>query len=387
MMRRSPPAFLRMNRKFRLAALATALVLGACQVPFLTTMDIRERSFGTSQDGHPAHLYEMTSRSGLIARVTDYGATLVDLLVPDRKGELGDVILGFEDVSGYESDANQYFGCTAGRVANRIANGTFTLEGRTYHLARNNGPNHLHGGGTRALSRVFWNAEMRSTVEGPSVRLTYVSPDGEEGYPGALSVAVTYTLSHEGELRIDYEATTDAPTPINLTNHAYWNLAGQGAPTVLDHELQLFAAHYTPVDDTLIPIGTVDPVTRALDFRAPKTIGRDIGSLVDTPTLGYDHNFVLNSPGGPLAKAAVLSHQGSGRVLEIWTTEPAIQFYSGNFLFGQRGKQDRSYALRSACCLEAQHYPNSVNEPRFPSTILRPGEVYRQTTVHRFGTR
>ena len=376
-----------MTRKLLTLALGTALTLGACQLPFRADMDIRERPFGTSHAGRTARLFELTSRSGMIARITDFGATLVDLYVPDRKGELADVILGFEDVNGYESEDNQYFGCTAGRVANRIRNGRFELEGRTYELARNNGPNHLHGGGARALSRVFWNVEEMSSLSGPALRFTYDSPDGEEGYPGNLSIAVTYTLTHEGELRIEYEATTDAPTPVNLTNHAYWNLAGQGAPTVLDHELQIFASHYTPTDETLIPTGEVEPVTAALDFRATKTIGRDIAPLIDSPAIGYDHNFVLTSPGGPLAKAAVLAHEGSGRVMEVWTTEPALQFYSGNFLFGQRGKRDRSYALRSACCLEAQHYPDSVNQSRFPTTILRPGEVYRQTTVHRFSTR
>ena len=374
--------------KLRLVLVAAALcLLPACGVPFLSTMDIREMDFGRSADGRTAKLFELTSRSGLIARLTDHGATLVDLWVPDKKGELADVVLGFEEVSGYESDANQYFGCTTGRAANRIAAGTFDLDGKTYHLARNNGPNHLHGGGARALSKVVWNAAPSSTHEGPAVRFTYTSPDGEEGYPGNLSVAVTYTLTHEGELRIDYEARTDAPTPVNLTNHAYWNLAGHGAPTVLDHELQILAAHYTPVDETLIPIGNVEPVTRELDFRGGKLIGRDITPLIDGPTIGYDHNFVLLNPGGRLSKAAVLAHGASGRVMEVWTTEPALQFYSGNFLFGQRGKHGRTYALRSACCLEAQHYPNSVNAPGFPETVLRPGEVYRQTTVHRFSTR
>lgn len=369
------------------SVLAAALALQACNVPFLSTMDIRELSFGKATDGRTARLFELTSRSGLIARLTDYGATLVELYVPDRRGELADVVLGFDDVSGYESEANQYFGCTTGRVANRIKDGSFELDGKTYHLARNNQGNHLHGGGARALSKVFWDAEASSTPSGPAVRFRYTSPDGEEGYPGNLTIAVTYTLTHEGELRIDYEASTDAATPVNLTNHAYWNLAGHGASSVLDHELQLFATHYTPTDETLVPIGNVEPVTRELDFRSSKTIGRDIAALIGSPSLGYDHNFVLSNPSTRLGKAAVLSHAGTGRVMEVWTTEPAIQFYSGNFLFGQRAKDGRSYALRSACCLEAQHYPNSVNEPRFPQTVLRPGEVYRQTTVHRFLTR
>ncbi|MGE0144996.1 MAG: aldose epimerase family protein [Planctomycetota bacterium] len=370
-----------------IALIVLALALSACQVPFLTKMDLRERNFGVSQSGREARLFELVSRSGLVARVTDYGATLVDLLAPDRQGQLADVILGFDSVSGYESDANQYFGCTTGRVANRIRKGEFTLEGQTYHLAQNNEPNHLHGGGARALSKVFWDAEEVSTVDGPAVRFRYTSPDGEEGYPGNLSIEVTYTLTHAGTLRIDYEARTDAPTPVNLTNHAYWNLAGAGAPTVLDHELQVSASHYTPTDSTMIPTGEIAPVTHALDFRAPKTLGRDIGTLIDSPALGYDHNYVLISPGGPLARAATLHHEASGRVMEVWTTEPGIQVYSGNFLFGQTGKQEYRFAKRSAVCLETQHFPDSVNQPKFPDTVLRPGEVYRQTTEHRFSTR
>lgn len=350
-------------------------------------MHIHQTPFGTTADGTPVRLFELTSRAGHIARLTDYGATLVEMWVPDRTGALADVVLGFDDVAGYESDRNQYFGCTAGRVANRIARGVFRLDGETYRLAINNGPNHLHGGGDRALSRVVWDAEPVSTEDGPGVRFTYTSPDGEEGYPGELEIAVTYTLTHAGELRIDYEATTDAPTPVNLTNHAYWNLAGHGDPTVLDHELRIAASHYTPVDETLIPIGHVAPVTPALDFKHAKPIGRDIGPLIESPSLGYDHNFVLDSPGGALAFAAELHDPQSGRVLEVWTTEPGLQFYSGNFLFGQRGKDGEHYPLRSACCLEAQHFPDSPNQGSFPSIILRPGEEYRQTTVHRFGVR
>jgi aldose 1-epimerase len=371
----------------RIVATAGALALTACQTPVSDHMAVRELPFGTTRDGTPVHLYELRSRTGPIARISDYGATLVELWLPGRDAELADVVLGFEDVSGYESDANQYFGCSTGRVANRIAKGRFELDGRTYQLAVNNGPNHLHGGGDRALSRVVWTAEVLDAAEGQAVRFRYVSPDGEEGYPGRLEVAVTYTLTDDAKLRIDYEATTDAATPVNLTNHAYWNLAGHGAATVLDHELRLNASRYTPVDETLIPTGEVAPVPAELDFRSGRRIGAQIHRLTETPTLGYDHNFALDTEPGALGFAAELHDPGSGRTVGIWTTEPGIQFYSGNFLFGQRGKQDRHYALRSACCLETQHFPDSVNQPAFPSTVLRPGETFRSTTVHRFSVR
>ena len=364
-----------------------AVALGACQTSGPNTMDIRKSSFGTTDDGTPVSLFELTSRSGAIVRLTDYGATLVECEIPDRDGILADVVLGFDDVSGYESEDNQYFGCTVGRVANRIRNGRFELDGETYQLATNNDPNHLHGGGDRAFSKVVWDAEPASTVAGPAVRFRYVSPAGEEGYPGTLKVSVLYTLTHDGTLRIDYEATTDAPTPVNLTNHAYWNLAGEGAPTVLDHELRLWARYFTPTDETLIPTGAVEPVSGYLDFTEPRTLEAGAIALADTPSLGYDHNFVLESPGGALAKAAVLHDPESGRVLEIWTDQPGIQLYSGNFLFGQRGKDGATYPKNSAVCLETQHFPDSINHPSFPSTVLRPGQTFRSTTEHRFGAR
>ena len=369
------------------AAIAGALFLSACQTPTHRPMEIVTTPFGTTADGQQVRLFELRSASGPIARVTDYGATLVEMWAPDRSGEMADVILGFDDVRGYESDANQYFGCTTGRVANRIAEGRFELGGQTYQLAVNNGPNHLHGGGARALSRVVWDAEAAVTEEGQQVRFRYVSPNGEEGYPAALTMSVTYTLTADGDLRIDYEATSDGATPVNLTNHAYWNLAGQGAPTVLDHELRLNASRYTPVDATLIPTGAIDTVPVALDFRSARPIRDHLEEVAGTSTEGYDHNFVLDGNPDALDFAAELHDPTSGRVLSIWTTEPGIQFYSGNFLFGQRGKRGATYAHRSACCLETQHFPDSVNQPTFPSTILRPGETLRTTTVHRFSVR
>lgn len=347
---------------------------------------IQEHAFGVDRHGVPARAFTLR-RGALRATLTNHGATLVALHCPDRIGRDADVLLGFDDVSGYESPANQYFGCTTGRVCNRIARGRFTLEGRTYHLAVNNGPNHLHGGSERSLDKVRWQAAPRVVDGVPMVIFTYTSPDGEEGYPGNLHIAVTYALTADDELRIDYEATTDRPTPVNLTNHAYWNLAGHGGPTILDHELMIEAERYTPTDDTLIPTGIVAQVHGTpLDFRRPTEIGLRIGRLEGTAARGYDHNFVLRDGTG-LRRAAVLRDPGSGRQLEILTTEPALQFYSGNFLSGQRGKAGAVYAHRSGLCLETQHYPDSVNQKGFPDTVLRPGATYRSTTVYRLTAR
>ncbi len=362
------------------ATLALSL-LSACQTP----MPLPATLFGQTADGAAVHIYELTNANGIVARLSDLGATLVEMHVPDRDGKLSDVILGFDDAAGYLSDDNQYFGCTVGRVANRIAKGRFVLDDVSYQLAINNGPNHLHGGESRALSRVLWTAESA----GPgAIRFRYTSPDLEEGYPGTLAIAVTYTLNDTNELRIDYEATTDKATPVNLTNHAYWNLSGAGSTTVLDHELHLYADHYTPVDDTLIPIGDVLEVKGTpLDFSTATVIGKRIAALEKTATLGYDHNFALTPHGGKLSKAAELYDPKTGRLLEIETTEPGIQFYSGNFLSGQAGKAEKVYRQRSALCLETQHFPDSVNHPDFPSVILRPGQSFRSTTVHRFSCR
>lgn len=345
-----------------------------------------EGSFGTCKDGAPAHFYELRNALGMRAKLTDYGATLVELWIPDRRGQLADVVLGFDDVRGYESDDNQYFGCTTGRVCNRIAKGKFTLDGVSYQLATNNGPNHLHGGGPRALSKVLWRAERTTNPEGDAIVFSYTSPDGEEGYPGKLDVRVVYTLSHGGELRVEYEATCDRPTPVNLTNHAYWNLAGHGSETVLDHELWIDADAITPTDDTLIPTGEIAKVANTpFDFREAKTLRKDLWAVAATPAGGYDHNFVLNGE-GVMRAAARLREPRSGRVMHVFTSEPGLQLYSGNFLKGQIGKLGRIYDHRSALCLETQHFPDSVNKPDFPSTILRPGQVYRSKTIHRFST-
>ena len=339
--------------------------------------------FGKTADGTPVERYTLKNSKGVIARVMTRGATLTELHVPDKAGKVADVVLGFDNVAGYESDDNQYFCCTTGRVANRIAKGKFTLNGKEYSLAVNNGPNSLHGGLKKSLDKVVWKAEEVSGPHGPGVAFKYASPDGEEGYPGKLDITVTYSLNDAGELRIEYVATTDKATPINLTNHAYFNLGGAGSETVLNHELQLMADKYTAADDTLIPTGKIEAVKgTALDFTTPHKIGERIAGLIDTPFLGYDHNFVATDASSQLKKIARLKDPTSGRVLTVSTTEPAVQFYSGNFLKGQTGKGGKTYALRSAMCLETQHYPDSANHPEFPSTILKPGDTYRHTCIY-----
>ena len=347
--------------------------------------------FGKTKAGESTEIHTLKNKNGLIAKVATYGATLVELHIPDKAGSFVDVLNGFDDVSGYEGDDNQYFGCTTGRVCNRIAKGKFSLDGTEYTLATNNDPNHLHGGGDKALSKQVWKVAPREK-DAQAVTFTLTSPDGEEGYPGNLSIKVTYTLSDDNELRIDYEATTDKATPVNLTNHAYFNLGGAGSGAVLDHELTLNADNYTPTDDTLIPTGKIEPVEGTpLDFRKAHTIGDRVPDKGATKTdecktapKGYDHNFVLNGKVGEQRLAGRLKDPKSGRVMEIYTDQPGIQFYSGNFLKGQTGKGGKTYPFRGAVCLETQHYPDSVNHDNFPNTILKPGETYKTSTVHKF---
>jgi aldose 1-epimerase len=363
---------------------AAALLLAGCSSMSAHVPDVSSRWFGVQKDGRPATLWTLRTR-GLEIDVTDYGATLVAVRTPDRAGFAGDIVLGFDDVAGYQSDENQYFGCTTGRVCNRIAKGTFTLDGYTYHLATNNGPNHLHGGASRSFDKVHWNGEVVGHGDAPGVRFTYHSPDGEEGYPGNLDVAVTYWLMPGAHLKITTTAVSDRRTPVNVTNHAYWNLEGEGAPTVLDHELWIAADAYTPTDGTLIPTGAVAPVAGTpLDFTKALPIGLRVAQLAGTPALGYDHNYVLR-PGDGVRKVAEVMAQKSGRWMTIATSEPGLQLYSGNFLHGQAGKGGKVYAHRSAVCLEPQHFPDSVNHPGFPNTILEPGQVYRTETVWTFG--
>lgn len=366
------------------APLAAALALAACSSMSHDDSSVSTRWFGTQKDGRPAMLWTLRAR-GIEIDVTDYGATLVAVRTPDRADFLGDVVLGFDDVSGYQSGDNQYFGCTTGRVCNRIKKGEFTLDGYTYALAANNGPNHLHGGATRSFDKVHWDGVVVQDGDGArGVQFTYRSKDGEEGYPGNLDVTVTYWLL-AGRMKIVTEAKTDRRTPVNVTNHAYWNLDGAGAPSVLAHELFVDADQYTPTDDTLIPTGKLAPLhATPLDFKKPLPFALRIDELIGTPALGYDHNLVLR-PGKGLREVATLRSQQSGRWMKISTTEPALQVYSGNHLHGQTGKGGKKYEKRSACCLETQHYPDSINQPSFPTTILEPGQHYRTETQWQFG--
>ncbi|RIK88157.1 MAG: galactose-1-epimerase [Planctomycetota bacterium] len=349
--------------------------------------------FGQTKDGSQVKLWTLNSKGGLTVRLMNRGAAIVSIEVPDRDGKKADVALGFDDVAGYESPDNQYFGTIVGRYGNRIAGGKFQLDGKQYQLFTNDGPNHLHGGDGRSLDKIVWQAEPFESGGQQGVTFSYTSPDGEEGYPGNLKMTVKYTVSNKNEIRIEYAATTDKPTVLNLTNHAYFNLAGHGSPTINEHVLRLNADRYTPVDETLIPTGELAPVADTpLDFRQPTAIGKRVDELTATSAKGYDHNFVLNRDGaaaGELVEAAVLVDPKSGRTLTVLTDQPGVQFYGGNFLKGQAGKQGKTYAHRSACCLETQVFPDSPNnqgKEGWPNCVLRPGETYKHTCVYAFGT-
>ena len=351
---------------------------------------VTQQPFGVTPDGDSVKLFTLTNASGVEARVITYGAIITSLKVPDRNGTLGDVVLGFDSLAGYLGET-PYFGALIGRYGNRIGRARFDLDGTTYRLAANNGANHLHGG-IKGFDKVVWGAQPVESGNGAGVVFRRTSPAGEEGYPGALSVEVTYTLTNADELIFDYLATTDAPTPVNLTQHSYFNLAGNGSGDVLAHLLTLNASRYTPVDAGLIPTGELAPVEGTpFDFRTSHAIGERIGADDEQIRLGggYDHNFVLDrgdAAPGQLVLAARVEEPTTGRFLEVRTTEPGIQFYSGNFLDGTlTGKGGAVYARRSGFCLETQHFPDSPNKPGFPSTILRPGEEYRSRTVLTFG--
>ncbi len=349
--------------------------------------------FGRTPDGRPARLFTLRNAGGFRADISDYGGTLVRLFAPDRRGNYEDVALGFNAIADYVRHA-AYFGALIGRCGNRIARGEFTLDGATHRLATNNRPGgqpcHLHGG-TRGFDRVVWTAEPIEVDDGSALRLRYRSAEGEEGYPGNLDVTVTYTLGADNSLRLDYGAKTDRATPVNLTNHTYFNLAGEGRGDVLGHELTVRAGSLTAVDAGLIPTGNFMPVEGTpFDFRTPQPIGRRIDE--DHEQLhhggGYDHNFVLHGRGDQLTPAATVHEPTSGRVMEVLTTEPGVQFYSGNFLDGTlTGKSGQPYRKRAGFCLETQHFPDSPNQPTFPSTILRVGQELRSTTVYRFSAR
>jgi aldose 1-epimerase len=352
-------------------------------------MSIKTESFGKTADGRAVSLYTLTNPNGLRARITNYGGILVSLDVPDREGNSADVTLGFDTLDGYLK-GHPYFGATVGRYANRIGAAKFVLDGVEYKLAANNGPNHLHGG-IKGFDKVVWKvdeAKTKSNLLGDDlamVKLSYRSKDGEEGYPGNLTCTVTYTLTNDNELKISYEAETDKATVINLTNHSYWNLAGQGTGDILGHEVMLKADRYTPVDEGLIPTGEIRGVKDSpMDFTKPMPVG----SRIDQVPGGYDHNYVLNSGGGKLALCARVHEPTSGRVMEIRTTEPGVQLYTGNFLDGSiTGKGGKVYNKHYGFCLETQHFPDSPNKPDFPSVVLKPGEKYQTVTVHKFYTK
>ncbi len=373
-----------MFRTSRACSFFLALVF-MCSIPSSQTEGAVPTSepFGKTADGTAVELYTLTNSQGMTVKVMTRGATLVQWLAPDRHGKMADIVLGFDDVSGYESEHNQYFGCTTGRVCNRIARGRFTLGGKEYRLAINNDHNHLHGGVKRSFDKVVWKAAPFEKPQGVGVRFRYTSPDGEEGYPGKVKVVTTYLLTNTNQLRISYKATCDQTTPVNITNHAYFNLAGAGSPSVLEHELRINADRYTPTDETLIPTGELAPVAGTpLDFRQPHLLGERIHQLDDTAAKGYDHNYVLNGPAGTVREAAILKDPQSGRVLTVQTDQPGIQLYSGNFLHGQPGKGGKTYAHRSALCLETQHFPDSVNHPEFPSILLDPDKTYRHICIY-----
>jgi aldose 1-epimerase len=374
-----------------LLAVATVSLLGVSATAGGSRgdLDVTRERFGTMPDGTVVHRYTLTNGRGMEVKLITYGGAIQSLRVPDRHGRKANVTLGFSDLEGYLNPGNPYFGCITGRYANRIDEGQFTLDGVDYQLDINNDPNHLHGGFV-GFDKVVWDAKVVRGKGFVGVQFTYLSPDGDQKYPGALDTTVTYTLNKRNALRMRYEATTDAPTIVNLTNHAYWNLAGEGTGDINDHKLLLNASNYTPVDPTLIPTGAIDPVAGTpMDFTRSTRIGKRIRDDFEQLVIGrgYDHNWVLDRHGSGLELAARLEDPKSGRVLEVLTEEPGIQFYSGNFLDGTLyGTSGRAYRQGDGLALETQHYPDSPNHDNFPSTVLRPGEKYDTTTVYRFST-
>jgi aldose 1-epimerase len=355
--------------------------------PMTRTPTLTRHPFGTMPDGAAVELFTFTNGHGVEVRIMNLGATVVSIKTPDRQGQPGDVVLGFDSLDGYLHNS-PFFGVVVGRYGNRIARGRFTLDGHVYTLAKNDGENHLHGG-LKGFDKAVWTADIVDAAGVPSLTLQYVSKDGEEGYPGTLTATVTYTLMDDNALKIAYAATTDKKTVVNLTNHSYFNLAGRG--DILSHELTIDADRFTPVDKGLIPTGELTPVAGTpFDFTTPHAIGARIDRADRQIEYGhgYDHNFVLNKPLGAFGVAATAYDPSSGRVLTVSTSEPGVQFYTGNFLDGSvHGKGGQAYQRRSALCLETQHYPDSPNHPAFPSTVLEPGPRYETTTVFAFSTR
>ena len=346
-----------------------------------------KKSFGKTPDGQPADLFVLTNKNGAEVSITNYGGAVVSLKVPDRGGKLADVVLGYDGIDGYVNDKS-YFGALVGRYGNRIGHAQFVLDGKTYTLAENNGENSLHGG-VKGFNKAVWTAKTLSKKDGQLLELSYLSKDGEEGFPGNLKVTVTYTWTDANALKIEYSATTDKKTVVNLTNHSYFNLAGQGSGDILGHLMTIEADKFTPVDSGLIPTGELrDVAGTPFDFRNSTAIGARISQDDEQLKLGggYDHNFVLRrSAGSSESLAARVVEPTSGRVLEVWTTEPGVQFYTGNFLDGKSaGKGGATYPKRSAFCLETQHFPDSPNQPKFPSVALNPGERYHTITTYKF---
>ncbi len=347
-----------------------------------TTMGITEKPFGTF-NGEAVTEYTLTNANGMQVGIINYGGTVTKILTKDKAGNFGDVVLGFDSIAGFTQKGNPFFGALIGRYGNRIAKGKFTLDGATYTLAAYNNGQALHGG-LKGYDKVMWKAEKQPGDS--SLKLTYLSKDGEEGYPGNLSITVIYTLTTDNGLKIDYAATTDKATPVNLTNHAYFNLSAGKDSTILDHELMLKADKFTEVDSVLIPTGKLPAVNGTpMDFTTAKKIGKEIDAVKG----GYDHNWVLNKTGNALESIATLYHAGSGRLMEVYTTEPGIQFYSGNFLDGTltNTKGGQKYVKHAALCLETQHFPDSPNQPTFPNTILKPGEKYTHTSLYKFSVK
>jgi len=368
------------------ASLCAACLIGCGESPAASNSSINRQAFGQTKDGAAVELATLRNKNGVEARICSYGGIVVSLQVPDRQGQLGDVVLGYKNLADYLRDS-PYFGALIGRFGNRIAKGRFTLEGREYTLATNNYPNALHGG-IKGFDKVVWTPRLLETTNGPALELRYLSKDGEEGYPGNLSVMAVYTLTDDNALRLDYTATTDKSTVLNLSHHSYFNLAGEG--DVLNHKVTILADKFTPVDSTLIPTGELRPVEGSpFDFRHPTAIGARINQ--DDAQLkfgkGYDHNWIITKSPGQLGLMARVYEPTSGRVLEVLSTEPGLQFYTGNFLDGTlKGKGGWVYQFRNGFTMEPQHYPDSPNQHAFPSAVLKPGETYKNTIIYRFST-
>ena len=376
-----------MSRLIWIAVVLGAIGVGACSAPAAEQAKTVDKppttaaAFGKLGDT-PVQIYTLTNKNGLVARITNYGATLTELHVPDRAGTLADVVLGFDDLDGYRK-GTAYFGAIVGRVANRIMNASFELEGQRYSLAANDRPHHLHGGRT-GWDKVIWNARPVDTADGPALELTYVSKDGEEGYPGTVTARTVYTLTSKNELKVEMDATTDKTTLVNMAHHSYWNLGGYNSGTILDHELMLNADQYTP-GTPMVPDGRVVSVKGTpFDFTSVKAVGRDLKQTGGKP-IGYDHNFVVNGPPNQLRPVARLRDPKSGRVMTVAADQPGVQFYTGNFLDGSAKGKGATYGQYAALCLETQKFPNAINVPAWrDQVILRPGQMYRHLMVHTF---